>query len=87
MEMNIIIIIIIIITRAIIDSHCEKLWANKSGAGLGHLPSADYGAATADTAKQALIYQKHLRSKILGLWINNSLTNEDKRKLRAFRNS
>ena len=75
------------IIRSMIDSHFENLWSNKSVAGLERLPTEYYGAAPDYGAKQALISQQHLRSKIMGLWINNFLTTEDKRKLRAFRTS
>ena len=75
------------ITGAIIESHYEILWANKSGAGLGCISTAYYGAAPDDVEKQVLISQQSLRSKILGLWIKNSLTAEGKRKLIVFRTS
>ena len=39
------------ITRAMIYSHCEKLWANNTGAGLGRLQPEDYGAEPYDAAK------------------------------------
>ena len=75
------------ITQAIIESHCEKLWAKNTGAGLGHLTTANYGAEPDYAAKQDLISQKRLRPKMLGLWINNDLTTEAKSKLRAFKTS
>ena len=33
------------ITQAMVDSRFEHIWANNSGAGLGHHPTADCGAA------------------------------------------
>ena len=68
-----------------VDSHCEILWANKSVAGLGRHPTAYNGAAEDVPENQPIIPQQRLRSKMIGLWINNSLTTDDKRKLRAFR--
>ena len=67
-----------------IDSCCENLCANNSGAGLGCLPTAYYGSAPDDVAKQSLISQQCLRSKIMGLWINNYLTTDVNCKLIAF---
>ena len=75
------------ITQAMMESHCEIMWDNISGAGLGCHPTADYGAAPDAPEKQAIIAQQRLRSKILGLWINNLLTTDAKHKLRAFRNA
>ena len=70
-----------------VDSHCEILWYNNSGAGLGHHPTADYRASSDDTENQSIIDQQHLRSNILSLCINNSLTTDAKNKLRAFKTS
>ena len=67
-----------------IDSHCRNLWAKNSGEGMGRISTADYVSAPDDTAKQTLISQQRLRSKILVLWINNYLTTESKINLKAF---
>ena len=75
------------VTRSMIEYHCENFCSKNSGTALGRLPTSYYGAEPYDAAKQALISQHCLRSKILVLWINNSLTTEDKLKLRAFRTS
>ena len=69
------------------DSHCEILWADNLGAGSGCQPTADYGAGLYATAKQELIAQRCLTSKIISLWINNSLTKYVKHKLRAYKTS
>ena len=56
----------------------------KKGGVLGCLPTAYYGASPDDAEKQVLISQQRIKSKILGLWINNYLTTETKIKLRYF---
>ena len=38
-----------------IEYHCELLSEKNSGASMGRLPTADYGAAPDDAEKQALI--------------------------------
>ena len=68
-----------------VNSNCESMWANKSGANLGRYPTADYGSAADVPEKQAIIAQKRCRSNMLILCINNFMTNDSKRKLRAFR--
>ena len=55
------------------ESHCETMWEDNSGSGLGRHLTSDYGTAADDDEKQALIYQQPLRSKITSLWIKNSL--------------
>ena len=64
-----------------VESHCEILWADNSGANLGCNPTSDYAAQIYDAQKQAIISHKRLRSKMLGLWIKNPLTTNAKRKL------
>ena len=70
-----------------VESHCEILWVNNSGAGLGIHHTSDYGAAADIPDKQAIIYQHCLRYRMLGLWIKNFLTTDDKLNLRAFNSS
>ena len=72
------------ITQIMVDSHYEILWADNSGADLGHHPTSKYSAGIYDAEKQAIIAQQRLRSKMLGLWIKNSLTTDAKCKLRYF---
>ena len=52
--------------------------------GLGRHPTADYGAASNNAVKKAIISQQRLSSKMLGLCIKNSLPVDTQRKLRAF---
>ena len=66
------------------DYHCANLWVDNSGSGMGFYPTANYGAAENDAAKQVIIDLQHLRSKILILWIINLLTTDVKHKLREF---
>ena len=70
------------------ELHCEIMWANNPGAGLGQPPpTSDYGAAPDAPEKQAIISKYHLISKMLGTWINNLPITDARRKLRDFRNS
>ena len=69
------------------DSHCETMWADNPGAGLGRHPTAYYGAEAYDSANQALIFQQRPRSKMPSLWINNSLTTDTKQNLRTYKTS
>ena len=39
------------------ESQCEILWADNSGAALGGHPTANYASGIYDTDKQAIIYQ------------------------------
>ena len=64
------------ITKIMVDSHCEILWADNSGAYLGCHPTANYAAVLNDVERQSIIAQQRLRSNILGPWINNSLTTD-----------
>ena len=73
------------ITQIMVDSYCEILWAENSGAYLGRHPTENYAAVLDDAANQAVIAKQRLRSKILGLWIKNSLKTNDKRSLRDFK--
>ena len=50
-------------------------------------PTADYGAAANFPSKKLIISQQRLKSKNLSLWIKNSLTTDEKHKLRAFKTS
>ena len=74
-------------TQDMVDSHCEILWAKNSGTFWGRHPTANYVTGLDDPANQAIISQNHLRSNMLGLWIKNSLTTDDKRNVRAFRSA
>ena len=49
---------------------------------MGRHPTANYTAGLDYADKQAIISQQRLSSKMLGLWINNSLTTYVKRKFR-----
>ena len=64
--------------------HCEIVWSNHSGAGLGCHPTVDHGVAPYSYAKKSKIAQQHLSSKMLGIWIKNLLTTDYKCKLRYF---
>ena len=68
-----------------VASHCEILWADNSGSGLGIHPTSNYGAGLDDPEKQAIISQQRLSSNMIGLCINNYLTTDSKLKLRSFR--
>ena len=68
-----------------VDSHCEILWSNNAEEVLGCHPTEDYGASPYSNANQAIIAQHLLRSKMLGLWFNNTSTTDSKLRLRAFR--
>ena len=52
---------------------------------MGSHPTENYGAGIYNSAKQEIITKQYLRSKIIGIWINNLTTTDAKRKLRAFR--
>ena len=69
-------------TQILVDSHCKILWADNSGADLGLHPTANCASGLDDADKQAVIAQQRLRSKVLGLWINNSLNTNDNHKSR-----
>ena len=75
------------IAQAVIYSHCENLWLENSGAGLGHHPRENYREAENYDSKQAIIDQQNLRCKFLSLWIRDTLTIDTKRKLRSFSTS
>ena len=62
------------IKQIMMDLHYEIPWAENSGANLGRQPTENYASGLDDAQKQGIISQKRLRSKILGLWIKNSLT-------------
>ena len=64
------------------DSHCGILWYDNSGADLGCHPTKNYAEGLDNAEKQAIISQQRLRSNMLGLWINNSLTTDYNCKLR-----
>ena len=71
--------------KIMVDSHCEIMWSDNSGADLGRHPTENYAAGLDDAAKQAVMAKKRLRSKMLGIRTKNSMTTYDKRKLRAFK--
>ena len=73
------------ITRYMVNSHCDILVADNSGAGLGRHPTDNYESGLDEPQKQAVIAQKRLRSNMRGLLIKNSLTTDSKRRLKAFR--
>ena len=68
-----------------VDPNCKILWADKYGADLGCHPTTNYASGLCDAAKQAVITQHRLRYNMLGLWINNYLTTDTNRKLRALK--
>ena len=70
-----------------VDSHFEILWADNYGAGLGRHPTENYSPGLDDAQKQEIISQQRTMYKIIGLWIKNYLTTDDKIKLRAFRSA
>ena len=70
-----------------VDSHCEIIWDDNSGADLGHQPTENYAPGFDDAYKQEVISQQHLRSKMLSLFIKKSFTTVSKRKLRDFRSA
>ena len=61
------------------------MWNDNSVADLGHHPISNYTSVLDDSSNPAVISQQRLISKMIGLWINNSLTANAKRKLRAFK--
>ena len=48
------------ITQAILKTHCEILWENKSEANLGFHPKADYGYTSDNATNQVMISQQSL---------------------------
>ena len=70
-----------------VDSHCEIMWYNNSGSHLGRLRTADYVVELDVLEKRSIVVQQRLRSNMLGLWTNNSMTTHAKRKSRAFKTS
>ena len=70
------------ITQIMVEAHCEILWADNYGANLGCHPTENYAAGLYDAEKKSKIAHKHFSSRMLGLWIKNSLTIYAKRKLR-----
>ena len=68
-------------------SHCENLWADNSGSGIGHKNTSYYGGAEYVASNQVIIYQQNLRFKILILWVKSLLTTYEKRKLRYSKTS
>ena len=68
-----------------VASHCEILWADNSGSGLGIHPTSNYGAGLDEPVKQSITTQQSLRFNMLGPWIKNFPTTVSKRKLRDFR--
>ena len=70
-----------------VDSHCEILWDENSVADLGCHPTENYAPGLDDASKHAVIAQRRLRSKILGLSIKNSLNTNAKSKLKDFKST
>ena len=68
-----------------VNSHCEILWDDNSGAGLGRHPTENHEAGLEDPQNWEIIDQQRLRSNVLGIWIEKYMTTDAKRKLRAFR--
>ena len=75
------------ITYIMVDSQCEILWADNSGADLGSHPTENYASGLDYAEKQAIFSQKRLMSKMLGIWIKKSLYTDAKRKLKYFKSS
>ena len=73
------------ITQAMVESHCDILWAKNLEACLGRHATEDYGTAPDEPAKQAIISEQRLMSNIIVLWIKNLLTTDAKCKLSTFR--
>ena len=67
------------------DSQFKLVLEDNSVVGLGRHPTADYGAAEDDTAKQKIISQQRLSFKMLGLWIKNSLATDAKCNLSTYK--
>ena len=67
-----------------VELHCEILWADNSGESLGRHPTGNYAAGLDDAEKHSIIAQQRLRSNMIGLWINNYLITDAKRKFRDF---
>ena len=63
------------------------MWADSPRAYLGHQPTEKFPEELDDTEKQVIIAQQCLRSKMIGLWIKNSLATDAGRKLRDFRSA
>ena len=72
------------ITKTMVDSHCEIMWADNSGTDSGRHPTANYVAGLYDPAKQAVQAQKRLMHKMLDLCNKNSLATNYKSNLRYF---
>ena len=64
-----------------------KYYGKNSGSGLGCYPTAYYGSEDDDAEKHSLISQQLLISRMLILWIKNSLTTAVKPKLRSYKTS
>ena len=54
------------ITKSMVDSHCEILWDDNSGAYLGHHTTENYESGLDDAEKQKIISQQRPRSKMIG---------------------
>ena len=68
-------------------SNCENLWADNSGIDLGRHTTVYYGSADYDATKTSHIGQHSLRSKMLSLWIKNSLNTDGKLTFRIYNTS
>ena len=72
------------ITKIMVDSHCEILWSDNKGAGLGRHPTESYGSGIYYPQNQVILAQQRLMYMILILWIKKSLTTGTKLKSRDF---
>ena len=75
------------ITQTTVDSHCEILWDENPGEKIGCHPTKHYSASLYDAEKQSIFAHQCLRSKMLSLFIKNSLTTDANRKLRVFKST
>ena len=67
-----------------VDSKCEILWADNSGAYLGRHPKENYSEGLDGTDKQAIIAKQRLISKMLWIWINKPMNTDANWKLSDF---
>ena len=68
-----------------VESHCDILWDDNSGADLGRCTTENCATGLDGGEKQAIISQYRLRFKVIGIWIKKYLTTYAKCKWRAFR--
>ena len=70
-----------------VDSHCEIIWDDNSGADLGHQPTENYAPGFDDAYKQEVISQQHIRYKMIGLLVKNPLVTDENLKLRDLKSA